>query len=254
MAFAITIANLIETMKESGCPICTLERKAARKTADGFLYENMMNPGAREQALSAHGFCAPHTRMVAGMELARSGEPLGISMLYETLNNRLGREIRAWRPRPGGLRRLLQRAGIELPELKIPGLHPASPCPICVSARQAGRNSLTALMDELQRGNTEVQNSYQSGSGLCLNHLRAGLEELGDTYPQAGLWLAGQTAARLEEQAGHMRELVRKKNWAYRSEQLTAEEAAAWRHALAFYTGYAGESFQFESGDEQPYL
>lgn len=250
MAFAIAVTNLIETMHKSGCPICALERKAARQTADGFLYENMMNPGERERALQAYGFCAPHTRLLAAIELSNTGEPIGISLLYETLNRRVSEQLRGWQ-RGSSLtraaRRLLRAVGIPGALPKV--LPQKGACPICERRDQAGQNSLAALFSELERKSADVQDAYQGSDGICLGHLRAGLTEFGDDYPGAARWLVQHTAGRLGTQSGHMGELVRKKNWEYRGEKLTPDEAAAWRQALTFYTGYPQDSFRFNIED-----
>lgn len=250
MAFAIAVTNLIETMRESGCPICALERKAARQTADGFLYENMMNPGERERALKAYGFCPPHTRLLAAIELGNTGEPLGISMLYETLNQRVSDQLRGWQRGSrlaGRARRMLRGAGISAAAAKV--LPQQGACPICERRDQAGQNAVATLFSELERKSSDVLAAYQASDGVCLGHLRAGLVDFGDEYRGAARWLAQHTVEQLETQAARMAELVRKKNWEYRGEKLTPEEAAAWRQALTFYTGYPQESFRFNIED-----
>lgn len=251
MAFAIAVANLKETMKEPGCPICSLERKAARKTADGFLYEHMMDPAAREEALSAYGFCPPHTRLMAAAELASTGEPQGINMLYETLNRRVSGELKAWQAQnrlTSRLRAGLARLGVASAG-RAGALRPARGCPICAAAGLAGMNALTTLMDELDRATADIAAAYQAGDGLCLRHLRSALEHLSTSHPRATAWLVRQTADRLDRQAAAMQEFVRKKNWEYHDEKLTSEEATAWRESLAFFTGYPGDSFRFNIED-----
>ena len=251
MAFAIAVANLKETMKEPGCPICSLERKAARKTADGFLYEHMMDPEAREEALSAYGFCPPHTRLMAATELASTGEPQGINMLYETLNRRVSAELKAWQGQAAvtsGLRGLLERLGLSS-TAGMRALRPAHGCPVCAAANLAGLNALTTLMDELQRATPDITQAYLSSDGLCIRHVRLALEKLSGSHPKATRWLIAQTTARLDRQAAAMQEFVRKKNWEYHEEKLTAEEALAWRQSLTFFTGYPGDSFTFNAED-----
>ncbi len=250
MAFAIAVANLIETMKEPGCPVCSQERKAARKTADGFLYEHMMDPDAREEALSAYGFCPPHTRLMAATELASTGEPQGINMLYETLNRRVSSELKAWQGQnqiTSGVRGALERLGLASGGGQV--LRPARGCPICAAAGLAGLNALTTLMDELQRSAPDITGAYTASDGLCIRHVRLALEKLSGSHPKAARWLVEQTTGRLDRQADAMREFVRKKNWEYREEKLTPEEAAAWRQSLTFFTGYPGDSFQFNAGE-----
>lgn len=244
MPFAITVANLKDSMETPGCPICSIERRAAQKAVDVFLYENLMDHSLRDKALAANGYCPPHTRLLVATELSNSGAPLGVNILYEVLDRRIARELKAIANRPSGfrfVRDLLAKLGILLKP--APVLAPAGPCPICDSAFQAALNSLSALFEELERKTPDILQAYQASDGLCLAHLRLGIQYFGKRHTQAAHFLANLAANRLLNQADHMKEFIRKKNWEYRDENLTPEEAVAWRDTLTFFTGYPGESF-----------
>jgi hypothetical protein len=247
MSFAITVSNLIDAMQEPGCPICRLERKAARKYVEVFLWENLMDHSLRDQALGAYGFCPPHTRFFAGIEQSSSGPPLAINILYETLNQRVSRELSqmSGQSAPASLfQRLLTRLKVEFHIPLGPRvLRPTGPCPICESAAQSGLNTLSALFEEIERGTADVLAFYQQSDGICLAHLRLGLDHYSYAHPKAARFLSNWAAERLERWSGEMKEFIRKKNWEYRAETLTPDEAAAWQHTLTFYTGYPTDSF-----------
>lgn len=249
MTFAITVTNLIETLKTPGCPICTLERVAAHKAVDVFLTEAMMEPKTRDNALQAYGFCPPHTRLLVAKDLTHSGMPLATNILYEQLHGRTLQGLQAWSGRQTGavwINGLLRRLGISLPARPAAVLTPGARCPICTSAEQSALNMLSALFEELEKQTPDLTAAYEHSDGLCLVHLRQGLSHLAAGYPRAARRLVDITRQRLVEQRKHMQEFIRKKNWEYREENLTGPESEAWREALTFYTGYDGARFTFK--------
>lgn len=253
MSFAITVANLIETMNKPGCPICTLERGAARKAVDVFLSEAMMEPKTRENAMRAYGFCPPHTRLLVAADLNHSGMPLATNILYEQLHGRTLKALQGWSEQYSGAAffdRLLRRLGFSLPARPQPVLTPSAPCPICASVAQTGLNMLASLFEEVEKGTPDLVHAYEHSDGLCLVHLRQGLGHFAAGHPRAAKRLADIALQRLAEQRQHMQEFIRKKNWEYREENLSAAESEAWREALTFYTGFDGASFTFKVNDE----
>lgn len=246
MSFAITVANLIETMKQPGCPVCALERKAARKAVDSFLWESMMEPKTRETAMDAFGFCQPHTRLLVAADLSHSGLPLATNILYEQLNGRTNRALQGVNAQPTSgatLRRLLRRVGIELPQRPAPVLTPTARCPICSSAEQSALNALNDLFEEVEKESADLMAAYNASDGLCLGHLRLGLTHLAGEHPRAAQRLVQISRERIDRQRALMQEFIRKKNWEYRDESLSDAESNAWRDALTFYTGLPGDSF-----------
>ena len=242
-------------MQAAGCPICRLERKAARKYVEVFLYENLMDHSLQDQAVRAYGFCPPHTRFFAAMEQSSSGPPLGVNILYERLNRRVSQELThvlARNAPAAWFHGILSRLGLRLPAPPKPKvLQPAAACPICESAAQSALNTLSALFEEIERDTDDIMTSYRQSDGLCLAHLRLGLEHYSYAHTKAARFLSDWATQRLEKQAGWMKEFIRKKNWEYRSEPLTPDEAAAWQHALAFYTGYPADAFTPDLDDFQ---
>jgi hypothetical protein len=253
MPFAITVANLIETMKQPGCPICIVERNAARKAVDMFLWESMMEPKTRETAMQAYGFCPPHTRLLVAADLSHSGLPLATNIIYEQLHGRTLQALRAWQgreTRSGIFRKLLARLGFPPPALARGVLTPTARCPICASAEQSTLNMLAALFEEMENEAGDVTRVYADSDGLCLAHLRMGLSHLAQAHPRAARRVVDLSTQRLAQQRERMQEFLRKKNWEYRDEALTEEESHAWRDALTFYTGFPGKSFTHKRDDE----
>lgn len=236
-----------------GCPICRRSRRAAARSVESFLWESVNDPQARQPFIAAYGLCPDHTRLLAAADLSGTGRPLATNIMYEQLGRVVSRDLHSWEKgsRLGsGLQRLLKRAGLarETPAAKT-ALVPRGPCPICDSAGQAALTMIDSLFAELERHTQDIEVAYRASDGLCLAHLREGLDHLGSIHPQAAGWLVAETTTRLERQAAWMQEMIRKNNWEYREEKLTPDEADAWRKMLTFFTGLDGDRFTHHLDD-----
>ncbi len=247
MPFALTVSHLIEVLQDEGCPICRFERRAAAQSIDSFLWENVNDPGTRKPIVDAYGFCPDHTRLLVAMELSNSGALIGVNLIYEHLGRLTAKELSALAGKlehPFASRGLIDNLNLaKRSQRKARVLPPKGRCPICVSSEQAGLNALSDLFETLQNGDSEVREAYLASDGLCLSHLRAGIECLAGSCPAAAKEVLLDAAKRLENQSKQMKEYLRKQNWEYRHEKLTPEEAIAWKKTLIFFTGYPGSLF-----------
>ena len=241
MAFALMVNQLIPALKQPGCPICNLQRAAEERFLAAFLQENLMDQKARQKVLDSLGFCPAHTFQLAALELRSDGDTLGTNILHEQLINRLQQVLKGWRRKnSGGGGRSFFRGLNGGGQAR---LHPTEECPICAGMRDNNQRGLAALMDELGRNSQELVELVRQGDGLCLAHLRQGLETLGGEYPAGADFLVAEALNRLASQQERMREFIRKHNLSYQDEVISAEEYRAWREALSFFTGYAPDSF-----------
>ncbi len=248
MAFALTISKLEDALRRPGCPVCRLAKDAASRAIDAFLWEHVTDPVSRQPIIDAYGFCQEHTRMLVAIEMASSGPVLGVNMIYEQLARQVSRDLGSPRAQVSLPARLLQRLAARLGWKHAAGrgvLPAKSGCPACASVVSADANHLMVLFEVIERDSDQLRELYQAADGLCFTHLRLGLGEAGERYPLAARWLIGETRARLERQSERMLEYIRKNNWQYRDEQITPDEADAWRQALNFFTGLPKERFTF---------
>lgn len=256
MPFAIAINNLVEAMKQTGCPVCRIGQQGARRALESFLWENVNEPDVRQGILDSYGFCPQHTRVMVAQELFTSSLPLGTNIIYEHLGRVVAGELKTLRPGSaagavsgavGPLRGLLHRLGL----VKGKGpLHPRGECPACTAGKNASSNSLHVLCEELQHSSAgDVREIYLAGDGLCLPHLREAIERHSTRFPKGVTLLIDDTVQRLESQSKHMKEYIRKNNWTYRDEKLTEEEDTAWRKDLTFFTGISGDKFIYKVDD-----
>lgn len=242
MAFALTLVHLEEALQKPGCPICRLGDEAARRSVDGFLWENVNDPESRRPLQEAYGFCPEHTRLLVATEMESSGVLLGVNLIYESLARQALRDLQKGgtlqSPRKGiggWLARFWRRSRPSTPQPVRPA------CPLCRAVEEVQANALVTLMEDLAVHGEHAQALYRQADGLCLPHLRQALAQHAERYPAATRFLRAETVQRLESLSAHMREYIRKQNWAYREEALTEEERVAWLRVLVFFTGYTPE-------------
>jgi hypothetical protein len=252
MAFALAVNNLVDALKNPGCPVCRIFRQASERALESFLWENVNEPDVRQGILAAYGFCPAHTRVMVAREMFTSSLPLGTNIIYEHLGRVVAGELKTLRPGSaagamrglsGGVRGLFEKIGLA----KKGGgpLHPRGECPACIAGNNGAFNALHVLCEEIPRQG-EVRAAYLESDGLCLPHLREAIERHSSAFPKAVQLLIDEAVGRLERQSKDMKEYIRKANWAYRDEKLTEAEDTAWRKTLTFFTGYAGESFIYK--------
>ncbi len=242
MAFALTLVHLEEALQKPGCPICRLGDEAARRSVDGFLWENVNDPESRRPLQEAYGFCPEHTRLLVATEMESSGVLLGVNLIYESLARQALRDLQKEAPcnhptkasgagwlASGGVRGLL------LPKPR------ARSAQLCRAVEDVQANALVTLMEDLTVHAEHAQALYRQADGLCLMHLRQALAQHAERFPAATRFLREETVRRLDTLAAHMREYIRKQNWAYRDEAMTEEERVAWLRVLVFFTGYSPE-------------
>ena len=236
MAFALTIVQIEEALKQPGCAICSLSEKAVRKSADGFLYENALNPLVREPILKARGFCPEHTRLLASIELSADGSTLGINQIYGQLARSVADELAAViEPHRATALRVWLKFGKKVAPLPL--------CPLCKLGEESAANYLSALFEELEPENSSTRTIYVQSGGICYPHLRSGVHQQASTYPNATHFLVGHTCRQLTDYSAQMHEYIRKHDWHYREEKISPAESSAWKSTLAFFTGLPAEKF-----------
>lgn len=255
MSTDYSVFELKTAFQQRGCPLCGYEQRLAEHYLRFFLWENVGDAGIRRQMLASLGYCPEHVQLLALTELRLFGGAAAVNIIYEHLARAAVQRLKTW-DKPISFAQRLRRALARL--MKGLGM-PAPPqklnfrtdgCRICQMKSTYGAYVLQTLFRELNRGNETIVNLYDQSDGLCLNHLQAGLECFAIDYPAASKRLAEDAIRRLEGQRQAMLEFIRKRDWNYRHEKLTPEEAQAWRQTLAFFSGYPPEAFTLSEGQK----
>ena len=241
MAFALSIERLEQACRKDGCPICRLEHDAAVQSITAFLWEHANDSAAREPVNRSYGLCSPHTRMLVASELSSSGNLPGVHMIYEVLARNASQELAAAArstQKPSIFARLFPNARQANRIL----LAPTGSCPICDIAQKSAVNNLSVLFAEIPK-NEELRSIYTHSIGICIQHIRQGNALYSAAHPQAAAFINQHAADTLQNYRADMQEYLRKQNWEYRDEALSADEKTAWLKVLAFFTGLPGKKF-----------
>ena len=84
-------------------------------------------------------------------------------------------------------------------------------------------------------GDEKMQNALQDSDGLCFPHLLQVLEN--NQNAEDAEFLLSLTKTKLEARQTEMAELIRKNDHNFRSEEITQDEALAWKKALSMVSG-----------------
>ncbi len=220
-----TYFDLRDALDEAGCPICRIREKAGQRMLDGLLYEGVNDPVGREKLKDSLGFCHVHSRQL----LTFSGERLGVAIIERAvLQEALSRLQQTTDSSPRSrLRNWLSEEGRERAALK-----PAGPCPVCVHQAEVEKRAVEELMKHLVE---EFGEGLRSAGGLCWPHLQMALRVHGNARARATLLEIQESV--WAELLGHLDEFIRKRDYRFRHETISEEEAAAIRRAMAALTG-----------------
>jgi hypothetical protein len=255
----LIMVDLKRAFEQSGCPICRLRRRTARRYLHSLLWENVNDPGTRAHLVRALGFCHAHAWQLQQMEKSLWGGGLGTGIIYEDLATRalagLEAYVNAWEPapdRPHRWRRCVRRFGklwkrwlwrpvaVHPDGALPPGLAPQQRCRACEITDSSERTNLAWLVKSCAQ--TEFREWYRASDGLCLPHLRQALALAEREDPAVALFLAQTGYEKLTRLTMQLREYIRKHAWEYRDEPKLPEEQSSWVRAVAFFAGERWEA------------
>ena len=159
-----TYFNLLDALKEKGCPICFLIKKSIHKTMDDFLYERVNDSGTRKEIREALGYCATHA-----WQLQKFGDGLGLSIIYEDLLNILKTKMEGFASHkekyiPGAFIRDLLKNNMKLSYHEKTKLS----CPICKDSRDIEMRYVSLFIEYFN--DPEFNVTFASSFGFCLPH------------------------------------------------------------------------------------
>jgi len=179
-------------------------------------------PGVRAGLRAARGFCREHSRMALAVASEQSAAG-GVAILYEdllgTAESAAARAAHSsWR---GGQRTRRRNARDALARMAA--------CPACESADRVADNYLRILTRHGPESPPVVA-LHHPGRGLCFPHLAMGLASArSEQQAERLLEIFRQGTDELRRE---LREFIRKQDYRFRHEGLTAGEASAWKRAV----------------------
>jgi len=216
--------ELLDALRAEGCAICRLARKASDSYINALLYEGVVDVDLRQKLRDARGPCYVHAWRMA----SRRGAVLGTAIVYRDVINTVAKVLEAPEKRSllGGKGSLAQR------------LAATGPCPACSLEEDAVRRAIKTLLKHVD--DAEVAKSYVAAGGLCLPHFTETLVQAGaHAGGTASQSLADWQAAAFRRLRDELDELIRKHDYRFSGEAITAQEAVAWTRAVAAAVGEA---------------
>jgi len=226
--------KLLEACREQGCPICRLEQRSVERYLDSQFYESVNSPAWRDRLRASLGFCHEHAWLAVDQRL---GDALGFAIIYRDVINGIltrlqdGVPQRASRPSMTLLRRIPEPVR-NIVERLLYALTPKKHCPACQHRAEMTRINISELVKELEE--PEMAEALQASDGLCLPHLRLGLEQVKDV--SALEILLAIHREKLEGLRAELAEFIRKNDYQFVEEGF-GKEGDAWLRAVRLIVG-----------------
>ena len=206
--------KIIEALQNAAeCPLCKLEDEAAHSYLDSLLYEAVTDPKIRAELVKSRGYCHRHAHRLTGMR-----DNLGAAIIYQD-------QIKIYMD----LFAVLSGNDRKQRKHNIPT---DTDCPVCRNQLETRRYYLNQLKEGLCE--PELQQAYESSSGLCIPHLAALLETVKD--PGTIKYIYQIEERNLAGLWNELEEFIRKSDYRFREETFGSERDS-WRKAIKKVAG-----------------
>ena len=223
---------LLEELKQPGCPICSLFIKDSQSYLDALLYENVQDVPTRLNLMESFGFCNRHAWQIPKLPAICSpaaGFAVFASDLLRKFNLVVG-AMTAESQKKSIWRSLLHKDTPRVfPQMK------AGVCPACSHVAEFEAFHLADLVNAITEA--EFLEAYEASKGICLPHLFVAEQKHSD-HPNFPLLLKLQLG-KSQSLRQALEEFIRKQDRRLQQE-ITEDEARAWRVAMEFLTGKSG--------------
>ncbi len=217
------LAKLREAMSEWGCPLCRLAARAEKTFLDSLNYERVLDLKTRAALKASRGLCAAHSRQWQNLQ----GSALSVAIVYRVAVLDLLRDTDPATAKRGFMRQ--DRA----PNQTAQALEANGACLACEQGTDAAQRFADVLLKDL--ASVETQTLLRGCGGLCLPHLRMALRRPEDGKAHK-LLLEVQRAA-WQTLLAEIEEFIRKNDYRFRDEKLSAAESDSWIRAIDALVG-----------------
>ena len=209
-----TYYNLLNACADPGCPVCRVGAHSVKRYLKSIFNEFVNDRATRDNLLKSLGFCGEHSQLLLNTSIA---DALGASIIYENIVKKMLREL----PRQHdakGVKNAVNRN---------------RNCMACEQRNAVTDRSINEIRNSL--GNEKMKNALLGSDGLCFPHLLQVLEN--NQNVDDADFLLSLTKTKLEARQIEMAELIRKNDHNFRSEEITKDEALAWKKAVSMVSG-----------------
>jgi len=221
-----TYFNLLDALKEQGCPICSLLKKSISRLMEELLYERVNDAGVRKEIRKSLGFCALHA-----WQLQKCGDGFGSSIIYEDLINTAAGSIEKYITQDKDLKDLSRQvAGGRNVSKKTTVV-----CPVCKARQEADERYVAVFIESFN--SPEFYVLFKNSFGLCLPHLMSVIEK-----DKQKLIVKELLTVELEKMRGlikEIKEFQRKHDYRFSKENF-GKEGNSWIRAVEKISGKEG--------------
>ncbi len=219
--------NLMDAFKEPGCPICSLVQENIHKFMDILLYEQVNDPGVRNEIRISLGFCSLHA-----WQLQKLGDPFGSAIIYEDLMKNLVDRMDRMVISEKSVKNLFA----EILKIKNKGDgRKKAICPICKSGKGAETRYVSTFIESFNE--PDFFSAYSKSFGLCFPHI----VEIFNICRQNEILreILNIESAKMKDLIGELKEIQRKNDYRF-SQEGFGKEGNAWIRAIEKMTGKEG--------------
>ena len=198
-----TYFNMLDALKEKGCPLCRLSDKSAHSYFDAFLFENVTDREVSKKLRASGGFCREHSE-----RFLEFNDTLGAAIVYESLIYDLLNEKKGSVSLKSGL------------------------CPACAVSKEAEDRHIKTF--ETYFAEPEFAEAYMASEGFCVFHLKLLLPKIKNEAVLKKI--IGKERKSLEKLHAELLEFLRKNDYRFSKEEWGAEKDS-WRRAIGKFVG-----------------
>ena len=221
-----------DALAKPGCPLCRLTTASVLQYFAALGYEQVNDVEARDELRANGGFCRRH----AWLFLERSGNRLGVAIIYRDMLNHAARTLDGGGAITAGIGRRLGkllgggRAGDRDPQSP-------RPCTACRYEADAEARYRSTFVEHLSAA--DIRERYAASDGFCLPHVTRALEAGGSAGDLT--WLRQDATRRLSTLVAELDEYIRKHDYRFRHEGFGTEEDSP-RRAISRAVGEDDQS------------
>lgn len=219
--------NFLDALKEGRCAICSLLKKTIHKLMDDFLYEQVNDPGVRNEIRESLGFCSLHA-----WQLQKFGDPFGSAIIYDDLMQLVVDRIERTAISEKGIKEF----SAEILKIDNKSYHRKKAiCPVCKSRTEAEARYVSTFIESFNE--PEFLSCYKSSFGLCLPHLRKVINSC--RQKKIIREVLNIELAKMKELINELKEIQRKHDYRFSHEGF-GKEGDAWIRAVEKMVGKEG--------------
>ncbi len=219
--------DLMEALREPGCPVCRLVKRGIERHLNALLYEFVLDHKVSGRFRTARGLCSEH-----GYILTERGNALGIATLYHAVLYDLLNDTEKL---PGGAPRLF---GSPRVSAAASAMEPKAPCQVCEYRDETTKRLLALIPEHLNGGDFKA--AFSASNGLCLPHVTDLVKIL--TPVDVNTFMNMQRPI-WEALKAELETFMRRSDFQYAHEPIGAE-GDSWRRAEALISGERGVTRQ----------